>query len=106
MGYYTHYTLTVVSGPHKYKEDVVVETIREFDDYAAWALHEDGDDTKWYSHYEDMLKYSKLFPEDVLMVHGEGEESGDIWWEFFKNGEGYHVDVEYIVPVFDENQLE
>lgn len=106
MGYYTDYNLTVLSGPHKYAEDVIIDKIREFDDYAAWALSEDGEATKWYSHRDDMVEFSKMFPEDVLMLHGEGEESGDIWWEFFKNGRSYRVMVEYVIPEFDESKLE
>lgn len=41
----------------------------------------------WYYHETEMLVISKQFPECVITLHGEGEESGDIWRKYFCNGE-------------------
>ncbi len=41
---------------------------------------------KWYSYQEDMIAFSKQFKDVVFKVHGEGEESGDIWDAYFLNG--------------------
>ena len=39
-----------------------------------------------------MLKLSLEFPEYVFILDGEGEESGDIWRSFYKNGKMYTWD--------------
>lgn len=38
---------------------------------------------KWYDHVEDMIKLSKVFPEILFILDGQGEEIGEsfIWME-------------------------
>ena len=45
-----------------------------------------GDSCKWYEHNDDMKKVSKKHPDVVFILDGEGEESGDVWRKFYKNG--------------------
>ena len=45
-----------------------------------------SDQTKWYTHEEDIKKFSKRFPTVLFTLKGEGEESGDMWFKYFKNG--------------------
>lgn len=45
--------------------------------------------------------------KDVLFIlDGEGEESGDIWKSYYKNGKTYRVEAEFTFPEFDDFKLE
>lgn len=89
MGYYTGFTLTA---DNQEALDSIV------DDHA-----EDGDDTffnflekrndgsysgncKGYEHEEELAEASKKFPDVLFTLDGHGEEDGDTWRKFFKNG--------------------
>jgi len=41
---------------------------------------------KWYSHEEDMMNLTTIFPDLVFVLKGEGEDSGDSWIKIFHNG--------------------
>lgn len=41
---------------------------------------------KWYECVEDMISFSKKFPKVLFTLSGKGEESGDLWIRYFKNG--------------------
>ena len=64
-----------------------------------------SDMNKWYDHYDEMIILSKEFPSLYFELEGQGEESGDLWREYFHNGEGKHSDAEitFDVPSWYEN---
>lgn len=41
---------------------------------------------KWYSHEEDMMNLTGIFPDLVFVLKGEGEDSGDSWIKIFHDG--------------------
>lgn len=41
---------------------------------------------KWYDHEVDMFRISCEFPDMVFCLHGEGEETGDLWDDYYRNG--------------------
>ena len=91
MGYYTQFTLTVDS-MGKEIDDYLQSLDNE--DYNLKALepyNEDswGMNSKWYSDTEDMCKLSAVFPDVLFTLDGSGEEVGDIWRKWFKNGSLY-----------------
>lgn len=47
---------------------------------------------KWYDHYDEMIVLSKKFPALYFELEGFGEDYGDMWREYFHNGEGMHSD--------------
>src|SRR5881394_2305568 len=52
-----------------------------------WSIQQNLEEsTKWYDHEADMKALSAEFPKVLFTLRGEGEESGDVWVKYFKNG--------------------
>ena len=64
-----------------------------------------SDSCKWYEHEDDMKVMSKDFPEVLFTLHGEGEESGDIWNKYFLNGKVQVCKAEIKIDKFDPKKL-
>lgn len=97
MGYYTTYTLSIegvmrqdgtlkeIDAAQKELLEKEIEVMGVFDEigdleygYSAYA--------KWYDHDDDMLLLSRRFPEILFCLHGEGEESEDMWNSYYYDG--------------------
>ena len=105
MGYYTYYTMEARGIKDQAEYNSIVDAMkdqhllydRDYNDYGIFndskyyeashsAYFEAYDESKWYDHTYDMVKFSKLFPNVTFKLHGEGEESGDLWNEYYHNG--------------------
>lgn len=103
MGYYTRHKLSVIDGEHA----LIAELVAENED-AACAIDENGETEercKWYSHQEDMKCFSLKHPDVLFRLDGEGEESGDIWAEYYKGGKMQVCKAEIVIPDFNEDLL-
>lgn len=101
MGYYTNYTLSATQGYENQEE--IEEKLEEISGYSiefGW-----NDSCKWYDHENDMKALSLLYPETTFLLEGEGEESGDIWQKYFKNGKVQTCRAEIVFPQFDESKM-
>ena len=78
MGYYTQYALTVDSEDREHHESRILEE-------SGYSSLEDG--IKWYSHDEQLKAYSKANPGITFTLDGDGEEIGDVWRKWYRNGE-------------------
>jgi len=132
MGYYTYYSLEIIEdnrpkrinapqsavdkaldpyGEEQWndgEEDDLIAVLRANNEEAAYAFNDDGrseDGTKWYDYRQDMIEFSKRFPDVLFRLHGEGEEGGDLWDEYYKNGQYQHCPVRMEYDDFDENKL-
>jgi len=98
MGYNTDYTLTT---------DTKLENTKKFSDkftdITDYYLEELSG--KWYDWNEDMIKISKLYPDTLFTLHGDGEESEDIWTHYFKNGKSQNAKAKITIESFDESKL-
>ena len=101
MGYYTNYTLSTTSRNEDREE--IEETLNEISGYNikfGW-----NDSCKWYDHEKHMKELSKIYADITFLLDGEGEESGDIWRKYFKNGKMQVCKAEIVFPAFDESKL-
>jgi len=99
MGYYTNYQLEIIEGNNP-EIDYHTE-ISELADINN--LFEDIH--KWYDYHDDMIKYSKKHPNTLFKLIGEGEESGDLWHCYYKNGKKQFCKGEIVYPEYDESEL-
>lgn len=106
MGYNTSYNLTLRNEGDRFY--AIVEALKEKEvvGYALDDFLETYDSVKWYDHEQDMKEVSKQFPDIIFELHGEGEDTGDIWDKYFKNGKIQVCRAEIVIPPFDESKLE
>lgn len=93
MGYYTRYELAIGTDDPELEAKIRAEVIAE-SGYGAI----DQDTIKWYGHDEDLIKVSKNYPDVLFTLDGEGEESGDVWRKYYKNGETECFSQQRFVP--------
>lgn len=133
MGYYTHYSLEWqaddspdfqpcehkkpagvkfcpecgVENVNKTLDQVVGEYIRgnENMDYAMTTDGESNEQCKWYDHQIDMVEMSKKFHGVLFTLSGEGEESGDVWKEYYKDGLVQVARAKIVIDEFDPAKL-
>lgn len=102
MGYYTKYELR--SNP----DIIETEDFKEKFNIIAGDGEYDyvlTEDCKWYEHEENMRAISKLHPETLFMLDGEGEESGDIWRKYFFDGRMQYCEAKIVFEDFNEKEL-
>lgn len=99
MGYYTRHELEIISG-----DDYITDYKKEISELADCGNCFD-DSIKWYQHEDDMRKYSKNHPNTLFKLIGEGEESCDLWHEYYLNGKMQRVKAQIIFDNFDESKL-
>ncbi len=103
MGYYTRHELEVVEGNR-----ALIATFIEECEEAAYAITDTGesyDSCKWYSHEQDLREFSKKHPEALFKLGGEGEESGDIWAEYYRAGKMQVCKAAIVIPDFNPELL-
>ena len=97
MGYYSDFDLSE-------NTEEVLEELEKISDYTF--LRDGGKITStWYECEEHMKQVSKLFPDQLLSVEVEGEESGDIWKGYFKNGKMQICNAIITFEPYDETKL-
>lgn len=107
MGYHTTYTLRTYNDDRDISEILENISSNEFD-WLGYAIDECGDycdSVNWYNHEEDMKVLSSRFPDVTLELYGEGEESGDVWNKYFKNGKMQVCRAKITFDGYDENKL-
>ena len=113
MGYYTTFELRVQNKEQDTPENVqaIQDAIIEQESDNRHVFDNDGQSVwsdggiKWYEYTEHLIEISKKLPNLVIQVDGEGEEVGDIWRAFWKDGLVQEVKRTVIVEDFDEKKL-
>ena len=113
MGYRTYYSLQVKGCTTEQKYEKLCGEMKsmdlfgyafcspcKFNNYEDTQHFDSFDSVKWYDYDEDMLHLSSKFPEMTFMLHGEGEESEDLWNTYYYDGtaEECKANIEYPKP--------
>ena len=107
MGYYTYFTLSY-QGPEKDEEALEAFEPKEGEfhlpaDLIKQLIADNGDnDWKWYDWEEDMKKLAKMFPTILFVLHGDGEDSDDLW-EWRGKGDEYEYHSFEMPPFTNKN---
>lgn len=122
MGYYTRFELSTKNNKYKVSDiayymkkaahnaDNYYPFKHKFDNYLfnenIFDLEIDSDgEYKWYEHHEEMLELSKQFPETIFCLYGNGEENGDTWYQYYKNGKSQYCPAKITYDEYDESKL-
>jgi hypothetical protein len=109
MGYYTNFKISIHKNEKQTANDLEVFQLmleRETDGYTfdnyGGKLSTNG---KWYDFDENMAAVSKKFPHITFLLEGEGEEAGDLWKRYYKNGKRQECPARIVYDEFDESKL-
>lgn len=62
-------------------------------------------EVKWYDWETHMKALSREYPDVLFTLSGDGEENGDLWKAYFKNGKCQYEKAKITFDAFDENKL-
>jgi len=112
MGYYTDYEM--VPARHRcecsYATYLAIGEFTEATKVDGWSYLSDvwrgaGAGLTWYNHREDMVKLSAAFPDVLFTLWGRGDESDDLWKQYFLGGKCQVAEAIITYPDFDEGEL-
>ncbi len=95
MGYYTWYELELYNAEDK--EDQILEHLNKEVPDSEWIGQ---DHNTWYDHDKEMTEFSKLYPEVIFELSGNGEDPDDQWTSRYLNGETEIKGIEKYLPEF------
>lgn len=119
MGYLTRYDLevTLPAGFGCDNEELLLQAIDRrlkkemgewfryvFEDRAGFAW-ESGLADKWYEHEKHIANVSAVYPLVLFKLHGEGEETGDLWNKYFLGGKVQVCKAHITYDAFDPAKL-
>jgi len=111
MGYYTCFSLEVMNADNSAlhpESTAIIAKLRDANENANYALNEDGTtemDAKWYDYTDELREFSKLYPDALLVLYGDGENSDDFWYSYFRNGQMQCTPGRIEFDEFDEKKL-
>ena len=107
MGYDTFIELSFDATEPTREE--VAKTLAEVtgDDATMWEeVIESGMLLRWYDPTEKMREVSARYPGVVFTLHGDGDDSGDLWVEYHQDGKVQaEAQPEWTPPPFDPDKL-
>ena len=108
MGYYTDFKVVTDCKDNNRNQKIFARLIDiagyEFE-YSYGVTEVELQSAKWYSSDSDMKLLSSEFADVLFTVYGDGEESGDLWIAYYKNGKSTDFmkpAIIYPLPLEDE----
>ena len=112
MGYATFYTLVVGDEGYEVSDrrlEKILDWLEHDENFRSELedFHESGMNgyTKWYEHEADMVRLSRVFPEVLFVLWGEGEEPEDLWKCYYLGGRVQEAPARVEYPPFDPDGL-
>lgn len=106
MGYYTDFKLTHDDPTPDANHEQHIGVLADYPPTCGYDFGPFGQEVKWYDCDEDMIAYSKLYPNVMFEVDGVGEDEDDIWRAYYKNGKmaKYYAEIKF--PEFNEEDMQ
>jgi hypothetical protein len=107
MGYYTDFRLSVEgSGPVYDKlmaeKDKVIISPGDYDwNFGRWISDHYSENAKWYDWEDDMKSLSSEWPNVLFILEGSGENPGDMWKAWFRNGAMHKIEAKIVFETID-----
>lgn len=102
MGYYTSFAINISKDEPSFRDRLELISDEQFEQdgtyYYTYA--------KWYDYAKNMCELSKEFPNLVITVNGSGEEPGDLWQDYWKEGKWHHQVINITFDSFDPYKLQ
>lgn len=110
MGYCTKYNLKIEKNNSCFTDsEIFKQTVEKLElgiiDYALDNDLKCYNAVNWYDHPKHMRAVSSVIKNVLFLLEGEGEESGDIWKEYYLNGKMQRCKVKLVFDEFDKNEL-
>lgn len=95
MGYYTDYEMIPARhDPGSLSEDTYLAIEAFIEEgikvdgwpYLSEVWYGRGNTLTWHDHRKDMVRLSAVFPDVLFTLWGDGEETDDLWKEYYLNG--------------------
>ena len=107
MIYYTRYNLIALPEGSLKDADILnclhnVNPLKGFNKYSSFAEWAE-EPRKWYDYNYDMTHLSSCYPNVTFILAGSGENVGDVWKRYYKNGRC--VQCIKAVLFFEENPI-
>lgn len=108
MGYNTYFELYITS-----PKDVIAKQLEELNaEIEKMNVFEEGSLEDglytyghWYDYDLDMLKLSAKYPDYIFELHGNGEETEDLWIHYFVGGRSQYCHAKITYDSFSANCL-
>ena len=107
MGYYTDYTVSIIDEGND-ESGLIFSLLEDIKGISGYSYYDDKiSDAKWYDHEVDMRKISKMdrYKNIVICLYGDGENVGDMWMKYFKNGKMQATRAKISYDDFDPSKL-
>ena len=93
MGYYTTYSLTHEEGPREQFKKMLEDIDAMMGDNEMSSF--ESINAKWYSYEMDIKQLSLKYPDIIFRVNGDGEDSDDLWQDFWHAGKCFSEKVHF-----------
>ncbi len=104
MRYRTDFVISIEDGePTDRDIEEITEMLEGFDYFDYWGDEWMATSIKWYNYEDDMFKLSKAFPHLRFYVHGDGDDSDDLWEDHWEDGKVQHCYAE--IPPYDPAKM-
>ena len=103
MPYNTTYALTVKQG-----DPFLLPEFISSNEEASYCLDENGVSKqagRWYEHEIDLQNFTHEHPGTLFELTGEGEDAGDLWKKYFKDGKIQKCKTTISFEEYDEAKL-